>query len=176
MTLWIGFGWAVTAGVLAALFAALAWMLIRRRRANTVDDDGGSIGFKLENYEPMESLLAEEDLMFLQSQPGYRPEMGARWKRERRRIFRLYLAELKRDFWRLHAQARNLVAHSDAGSPDLVTALLRQLWTFRWAMAGLQMRLALDWAGIGRVDAAPLLELVEAMRADLARRTTLHAA
>ena len=176
MTLWIGLEWAVTAGLLATLFAALAWMIIRRRRADNVNEDGDSLGFKLENYEPMESLLAEEDLLFLQSQPGYHPGMGARWKRERRRIFRLYLAELKRDFWRLHAQARNLVAHSPEGSSELVTALMGQVWTFRWAMAGLEMRLALDWAGIGRVDAAPLLELLEAMRADLARRTTLHAA
>src|SRR5258708_38859278 len=97
-------------------------MLVRRRRANTTDEDADSYGFTLENYGPMERLLAEEDFLFLQSQPGYRPEMGARWTRERRRLFRLYLAELRRDFWRLHAEARSLVAHAGADSGDLVTS------------------------------------------------------
>jgi len=124
----------------------------------------------------MERLLSEQDLVFLKSQPGYREHMGERWKRERRRIFRLYLAELKRDFRRLHAKARLLVAHADADSADLVRILLRQRWTFAWAAANLQVRLALAWAGIGKVDAAPLIDLLEAMRADVSRRAALHAA
>jgi len=102
--------------------------------------------------------------------------MGARWKRERRRVFRLYLTDLKHDFWRLHAEARTLVAHSGADSSELVTVLMRQLWIFMRATTGLEMRLALQWAGIGKIDAAPLIELLEAMRADLAHRTALHPA
>ena len=50
--------------------------------------------FSLERYQPMGRLLGDEDLLFLKSQPGYRSELGSRWERERRRIFRLYLTEL----------------------------------------------------------------------------------
>jgi hypothetical protein len=43
-------------------------------------------------------------------------------------------------------------------------------------MAGLELRLALRSAGIGKVDVRPLLELLEAMRADLARLNAPQAA
>ncbi len=119
----------------------------------------------------MAGLLADDDLMFLQAQPGYRAAMGTRWKRERRRIFRLYLRELKNDFRRLHAQARELVAQSGADSADLVEVLMKQQITFSRATTALEFRLALEAMGIGKVDVAPFMQLIEAMRVDLARRT-----
>ena len=119
----------------------------------------------------MAGLLADDDLMFLQAQPGYRASMGTRWKRERRRIFRLYLRELKNDFRRLHAQARELVAQSGADSADLVEVLMKQQITFSRATTALEFRLALEAMGIGKVDVAPFMQLIEAMRVDLARRT-----
>ena len=129
----------------------------------------------MDRYQPMERLLAEEDLAFLKSQPGYRAEMGARWKRERRRIFRLYLAELKADFRRLHAQARELVAASGADSAPLMEVLMKQQFTFMIATTALEFRLALQWIGIGKVDITPLIQMVEAMRVDLSQRTAPHA-
>jgi len=108
-------------------------------------------------------------LRFLESQPGYRREIGERWRKERRRIFRMYFAELKSDFRRLHAEARRLVAHADTDSAELVQILMRQRWTFLRATSSLELRLALAAMGIGQVDATPLLELLEAMRADLLR-------
>jgi len=115
----------------------------------------------------MEGLLSERDFRFLASQPGYRPEIGNRWKRERRRIVRLYLRELKQDFARLHAEARVMVAQSQGESPELVRLLLRQQVLFWFTMAGLEVRLALSRAGMGHVDPAPLVALVESMRVDL---------
>ncbi len=123
----------------------------------------------------MGRLMAEEDLVFLKSQPGYRAEMGERWKRERRRIFRLYLAELKADFRRLHAHARELVAASGADSAPLLEVLMKQQFTFMMATTALEFRLALEWLGIGRVDINPLIQMVEAMRVDLSQRTAPHA-
>ena len=119
----------------------------------------------------MARLLADDDLLFLQAQPGYRAEMGVRWKRERRRIFRLYLHELKSDFRRLHEQAREMVAQSGADSADLVAVLLKQQTTFWRAAVALETRLALESMGIGKVDVAPLMQLIEQMRVDLAQRT-----
>ena len=117
----------------------------------------------------MERLLSDADFAFLASQPGYEPKIGARWKRERRRLFRLYLGELKHDFRRLHVEARVMAANADAESAELVGILMRQQVLFWRAMAGLELRLALRAAGIGTVNVRPLIELIEAMRLNLAR-------
>jgi hypothetical protein len=167
--------WVVTVGSLTVLLWVLTRMLLRRRRNAATLDSDDTAGFSLDRYQPMGRLMAEDDLVFLKSQPGYRAEMGVRWKRERRRIFRLYLAELKVDFRRLHAHARELVAGSEADSAALVEVLMKQQFTFMMATTALEFRLALQWIGIGRVDIAPLIELLEAMRLDLAQRTAPHA-
>jgi hypothetical protein len=168
--------WVVTVGSLAGLLWVLTRMILRRRQSAAALDGDETAGFSLDRYQPMGRLMAEEDLVFLKSQPGYRAEMGARWKRERRRIFRLYLAELKADFRRLHAHARELVAGSGADSAALVEVLMKQQFTFAMATTALEFRLPLQRIGVGKVDIAPLIELVEAMRMDLAQRTAPHAA
>ena len=166
--------WAVTIGSLTVLLWVLTRMLLRRRSSAALDSDE-TADFSLDRYQPMGRLMAEEDLAFLKSRPGYRAEIGARWKRERRRIFRMYLAELKADFRRLHAHARELVAASGADSAALVEVLMKQQFTFLMATTALEFRLALQWIGVGRVDITPLIELVEAMRMDLVQRTAPHA-
>ena len=166
--------WVVTVGSLTGLIWVLTRMLLRQRSAATLDSDETDI-FSLDRYQPMGRLMAEEDLVFLKFQPGYRAEMGERWKRERRRIFRLYLAELKADFRRLHARARKLVAESGADSSALVEVLMKQHVKFLMATTALEFRLALQQIGVGRVDITPLIELVEAMRVDLTQRTAPHA-
>jgi hypothetical protein len=167
--------WIVTAGSLTGLIWVLTRMILRRRRNSATLDSDEATGFSLDRYEPMGRLMAEEDLVFLKSQPGYRAEIGERWKRERRRIFRLYLAELKADFRRLHAHARELVAGSGADSGPLVEVLMKQQVTFLMATTALEFRLALQQIGIGKVDITPLIQLVEAMRMDLAQLTAPHA-
>jgi hypothetical protein len=168
MTGWIAIGWAVTVGSVVILLAAIAWVW-RQRKEKGAGASGESSGLSISRYQPMEHLLSGDDFAFLSSQPGYTEEIGASWKRERRRIFRLYLEELKCDFRRLHAEARRMAANADAESAELVGILMRQQVTFWRAMAGLELRLALRAAGIGKVDIRPLLEDMEAMRANLAR-------
>jgi hypothetical protein len=166
--------WVVTVGSLTGLIWVLTRMILRRRRSSATLDSDETAGFTLDRYQPMGRLMAEEDLVFLKSQPGYRAEIGERWKRERRRIFRLYLAELKADFRRLHAHARELVASSGADSAALVEVLIKQQVTFLRATTALEFRLALQQIGVGKVDITPLIELVEAMRVDLAQVTAPH--
>jgi len=128
-----------------------------------------SEGFSLERYEPMSRLLAEEDFIFLAAQPGYRPEMGAKLRRERRRIFRLYLGELALDFRSLHREARAMVAESHAENSELVGLLIRQRLTFIGAITMVELKLAASRFSLGNVDVRGLLESIEAMRLDLAR-------
>jgi len=169
MTGWVAAAWVVTVGSIVVVSATIAGIWLRRRRNREADDFGESSGFSISRYQPMEHLLSEEDFAFLASQPGYERNIGARWKRERRRLFRLYLDELKRDFRRLHAEARIMAANADAESAELVGILMRQQVMFWRAMISLELRLALRTAGIGRVDVRPLIELIEAMRLNLAR-------
>jgi hypothetical protein len=132
-------------------------------------DASDSEVFTLESYEPMARLLSEEDFVFLAAQPGYRPEMGAKLRRDRMRIFRLYLRELAQDFRRLHREARAMVAESQAEYADMVGLLLRQQFTFWLTMTAVELRLVAWPVKHSTVDVRGLLQSMEAMRLDLAR-------
>jgi hypothetical protein len=163
--------WIVTLGSVAGLFWLLFRLAFRRRRDPSwhVEEKAA---FSLDRYQPMGRLLGDEDMLFLKSQPGYRPEMGARWERERRQIFRFYLNELKSDFRHLHAQARELVANSGADSAGLAETLMKQQMAFFRVTTALECRLVLQRVGLGKADVGPLMQLIDAMRADLAQRTS----
>jgi len=160
---------AMAAGGSALILTAA--LVVRLLKYRTVEnhEEHESKGFSLARYEPMARLLADEDFLFLRSQPGYRPEIGAKWRRERRRIFRSYLNDLTHDFHILHAEARAIVADSREEHSDLVGVLMRQQITMWKVMAGIELRLCLDRFGIREVDARRLVESIEAMRVELAR-------
>jgi hypothetical protein len=132
--------------------------------------------FSLARYEPMARLLSHEDLDFLKSQPGYTAEMGRKFSRERRRIFRMYLSELKRDFSRLHADARAVVANLGEEYSSLVGVLIRQQVRFWYEMTAVEMRLSLSWTGIAAVDARGLVEALGLMHLEINRLAAPSAA
>ena len=123
--------------------------------------------FDLAHYEPMNRLLTGSDFEFLSSQPGYRPGIGRRFRRNRRRIFRLYLRELTGEFHQLHAAARKAVAVSPAEHAEFVGALLLQQVVFWRTLFLLELRLIVPWRA--RVDAAGLVRTVESLHAGLHR-------
>src|ERR1051326_5337721 len=103
--------WAVAAGFVTAGFALFFILLAARLfayRAASLDslDAGETESFSLPRYDVMSRLLSGDDLEFLKSQPGYRPKIGARFARDRKKIFRMYLQALAVDFHQLHARAR----------------------------------------------------------------------
>jgi hypothetical protein len=122
----------------------------------------------LDRYRPMARLLDSEDLRFLASRPGYRREVGARLRDSRRRVFRMYLAELSADFHRLHAAARRMAAEAPEQHADLIPLLMRQQIAFWRALVGIEVRLALSWAGLAPADARGLLDIVEQLQRTLA--------
>ncbi|MEQ1885575.1 MAG: hypothetical protein ABL967_10975 [Bryobacteraceae bacterium] len=156
--------------ILAVVVAALAWKLTGRKEA-TGNGDGAETfeTFSAERYRPMERLLLAEEFASLTSQPGYNSEIGKQWLRGRRKVFRLYLEQLKHDFHRLHAAARLAVAESGEESSELVGVLFRQQITFMVVMTRVELRFA--WSGLGfrPVDIRPVLELLDSMRLDLER-------
>jgi hypothetical protein len=170
---WAGDDW-VFAGIAAAgaaVLAAGAWLAVRMTayRNASVSNAAADEAFSMARYQPMTRLLDRKDLEFLATQPGYRPEIGARLRRARKKIFRMYLRELAGDFRRLHAHARQIAAQSDAQHADLVGLLMRQQLTFWRAMAGVELRMLAGWTGMDAIDVRGLVESVETMRVDLAR-------
>jgi hypothetical protein len=124
--------------------------------------------FSIARYQLMTRLTAEEDFEFLSAQPGYRPETGARLRRERRRIFRLYLRALAVDFRSLHAAARKLVADAPERHADLVGVLIRSQFVFWWRMTLVEFRLLLSATRLPKLDIAPLFRPMESIRIHMA--------
>ncbi len=163
--------WALTGGLIASgsfllLLALLAIRLLRYWNAPLPDSslETQVEPFSTAKYEPMARLASPDDLVFLSSLPGYRRAIGRKLRRERNRIFRMYLLELAGDFLWLHAKARSLVAESRESDAEPVRKLIRQRLTFWRAMASIELRLLLPWAGLPRIDVAGLVGSMEAMR------------
>jgi hypothetical protein len=115
----------------------------------------------------MTRLLDQEDFDFLAAQPGFRPEIARKLRSQRRRVMRLYLRALSKDFNQLHARARRLVAAAPEEHHNLVGVLIRQRATFFRVRSMVEMRLALDWLLPGSVDIRPLLGALEKLQAEL---------
>lgn len=122
--------------------------------------------FSPRRYEPMARLMDPADLLFLEAQPGFRPEIGKKFLRERKRIFRLYLRELAQDFHRLHAHARMAVASLPADHAPLVGMLVRQKARFWFEISLVEMKLSL---GTGSIQARGLVDAIAAMHAEIGR-------
>jgi hypothetical protein len=125
-------------------------------------------GMRMDRYEPLTRLLADDDLEFLRGLRGC-PTIAAEWKRARVRIVRLYLSDLAADFRCLHAKARALVAESPEQYSDLVGVLMRQQITFWRVMAEAELRLIFRWLDLERLDARRLVEAIATMEAEIGR-------
>lgn len=161
--------WMSPSILVPAIFAAvfLTILALRLRGYREPAGASGENEFSPARYEPMLRLLSSEDVDFLATQPGYRPEIGARLRGERRQIFRMYLRELASDFHRLHRAARERVTQAPQHSSDLVGALLWQEVTFWRAVLMIELRLMIP--ALGGIDVRGLVDAIDAMRADATR-------
>ena len=122
------------------------------------------LALSLDKYKPMERLLREDDFRFLAAQPGYSPQLGRRFRTERRRIFRGYLRNLKRDFGRVSLAFQLLIVHSAEDRGDLASMLIRQRFLFALGMLAVEGRLLLHAAGVGTVEVSGLIRSLEEMQ------------
>jgi len=159
---------------LGAAGLAVIFFLARRlsRSAHRGLDWGRAASFSAGIYKPLERLLLEDDYAFLRSQRGYQLELATALRRQRREIFSDYIARLADDFRALHQIARVTVLNHQEDSPELVSALVRQSATFRYALLRIRVRLALDTIGIQRAtfkpaDIRPLLDAARWMEDQL---------
>jgi hypothetical protein len=124
--------------------------------------------FSIDKYRPMLRLLSERDFEYLAMQSGFTPDIARRLRIERRKIFRAYLRNLVKDFNRLQAAGRELVAQSSVDRSELASALVRYQVTFYTGVLAVHCRLALQVLGIGSVDVRDLLKSLDNFRAEVA--------
>ncbi len=160
-----------TVGAVLAVLAATAFLLLFRRmraRSEAAQTDlGWSSEFSITKYRPMERLFLEEDYDFLAAQPGFHPKIYGKLQAERRRVFRHYLRCLRKDFGRLSTAAKTLLLMAPQDRPDLARNILKQRMMFSVALWTVQVRLALQAAGLGTVDVRRLVGTMESMREQL---------
>ncbi len=156
----------MAAAASVALLAAFGLLLraAARRNQDQAVNPNWAEEFSETSYRPMERLLSEEDIRFLRTQPGYQPKVERRLRVQRRKIFRAYLGQLRRDFNRLHLTARRMVLHAPSDQPELAAALMRIKVTFWLAYNLAHVRLLLHALGIGVVDVRSLVTAVEQLR------------
>ena len=124
-------------------------------------------GLSAERYRPMVRLLDEQDLRFLREQPGFTPQMAAKFRAERCRIFRGYLRSMQLDFGRICTALKIVMMQSRQDRPDLASALVRSQIAFACGMAAVQCHLWLYRWGWGKVDVAGLVKVFDGMRLEL---------
>jgi len=124
-----------------------------------------------DRYRPMLRLLDNRDLEFLRTQPGFTPELGRRFRRQRCQIFEGYLEELQQDFRQVCWAVKFLMLYANADRPDLAGQLLRTQAAFAGAVLLVRLRLTLYNVGVGTVDIAGLLRRFESMRFELGQLT-----
>ena len=162
----------VVAALMALLPIGVALVFLFRTlssRRNVDISVGGPLVLSPGKYRPMERLLQPDDFQFLAAQRGYSPQLGRRFRTERRRVFRAYLRSLKRDFDTVSLTFRTLILHSAEDRGDLAAALIRQRLLFAFAMLAVEGRLLLHAAGVDRVtiDVSGVVESLETMQAQM---------
>ena len=133
-------------------------------------------GFLAVRYRPMKHLLDENDFKFLKNQPGYTPEIGRQFRKDRRRVFRGYLQLLKNDFGQIYVAAKLLSLYSSVDQPDLVRSLIKQRMVFTYALLTIEYRLAMHSIGLATIDVHSLVESVEALQGQVRLLMTQPAA
>jgi len=165
--------WVIGASIAAALLAvALGILLVRMlsyRRPVSSEDIPPE--FSLSRYQPMTQIMSGEDAQFLCERPVVSPTTQKRFKRNRRRIFRLYLRELTADFEALHGRAREIVADSPEGNSELIGSLVRLQFDFWRFLTLIEVQLVLDQLGLGTVDSARLLAVANSLHTSVARES-----
>ncbi|MBI5280626.1 MAG: hypothetical protein HY858_03010 [Candidatus Solibacter usitatus] len=143
-------------GLLAWIFSRLAFA-----RREQIDLEAWWSSYSPDRYRPMRRMMSRRDFDYLRSEPGFRPEMLKRLRRQRAAAFAAYLRAMRADFARLQMVGWALVMAGGV-SPAIRDELFRQKVLFTRNYCQVQLGLLAYRLGIGSVDASGL---VEAMRA-----------
>jgi hypothetical protein len=153
--------------MLAACFAGLFWKLVSRFDARHCTAEWLE-SFSLDSYAPMERLLDQSDVRFLASQVGYREEIAKRLMAERRKIYRVYIRHLLRDYNQLAGIGKLMIVYSTQDRQEFARQLWRQQIRFYGAVCSVRVQLALSPLGWTVADGRRLVAALAAMRNQVA--------
>ena len=151
--------------VVGLILAKLARHLASRVRVRVTAE--WIAGLSIDQYRPMMRLLGQEDLLFLRQQPGFTPQMEARFRIQRCSIFRAYLRDLNADFKGICTAIKVFMVQSNVDRPDIASALLRNQLSFAALKMKIQVQLVVFRFGLGAVDISGLVTLFDGMRIEL---------
>lgn len=175
-TYWIVVSSISILGIAGAMALALRLSHYWAGRASAAQ--GSETDYDALYFEPLRNLLSlDDEEMFLEEAQPSAAEF-ANFRRERRRIFRMYLKELATEFQALHAEARQLAAAAPEEHADLVGMLLGQQLRFWQGLVAIEAGLmaeSLGLRGVGRrlLDTSGVLDLANGMSAAIARATAV---
>ena len=156
---------------LGAGFGVVLWRLLHPAAVSGLDAAGRRLAARpaVDRYRPMGRLLAEDDFRFLASQSSGCPRLATRLRRQRIRVLRLYLRQMRAEFARVYGLARLLAPTSQ--DPAFAGRVLSLALTFSGLWVAMQVVCALGWLGPLRVHIAGLVTaldgLTEAVQASL---------
>ena len=153
---------------LGAAFILLFWRLASRFDEHALSAEWFA-SFSMDSFGPMERLLDRGDFEFLSQQPGYRPEIGARLLKERKKLFLAYLHLLIGDFNQLLRIARLMIVHSTEDRAEFAKVLWREQVSFYFGVCAVRLRVALYPMAWTSLDVSRLLETLENMRSEVAQ-------
>ncbi len=165
----------VFCGLSLILVAPILFKLYRRSRIEEITPEWLE-SFSPSSYYPMQGLLADEDFRFLSRQPGFDFSLYRKLRRERLHIFHQYLNRLIRDFNRLHAAARVVLAHGKEDRSEMVGQLMRLKLRFSMAAIHAEFSYMLCWAGFRSLAARAMIQHLEEMSTQLTFITVAEAA
>ena len=149
--------------VLLITLAALLWRLVSRTN-DLADTAEWFADFSMDSYAPMERLLDRSDFKFLEAQPGYEPQIGARLLKQRKKLFLGYLYALIGDFNRLVGVARSMIVHSSQDRAEFAETLWRQQASFYLAVCAVRVRVAIYPVAWAALDVSKLVQTLEGVR------------
>jgi hypothetical protein len=147
-------------GLEVVLLVPLMAKLLRRCQTEEITPEWLE-SFSAASYYPMQNLLAAEDFQFLSRQPGFDLSLYNKLRRDRLRIFRLYLNRLISDFNRLHLATRVVVARSNVDRSDVLVRLIWLKIRFICSVLRVQMEYQLCLVGVRSLYARVLVVRLE---------------
>ncbi len=158
---------ACTIALVLIIALAASFRRLVSRSHNEGDTGEWFASFSMDNYAPMERLLDRSDFKFLESQPGYKPQIGARLLKQRKKLFLGYLHLLIGDFNRLLRIARSMIVYSTEDRAEFAKVLWRQQVSFYLAVCAVRVRVAIYPIGWTALDVSKLVQTLESIRSQV---------
>ena len=153
--------------VALAFLGRVLWKLHNGSRLEELDPDWLD-GFSVSAYQPMQILFCDDDFAFISRQPGFDFTLYKKFRRDRLRIFRQYMNRLIRDYNRLHAAGRMMVAATSLDQSELMGRLIWLKLKFSIAVFQAEANYLMCCAGFRTLAVRALLVHLEELNAQVA--------